>query len=131
MKNTCDCGFITELCQLQSQTSAENLLTTHRRRDSMWAVRHMNYSLNWNNYGTEFLLGIWVTDQRASKFLLNATSAIMWNEREFCTHSPKWCCWIEFVIESTIIETWQGFGLTWFQIYFTIFFLSKVCLFCI
>lgn len=65
--------------------------------DSMWAARHMNYGPSWNNNGAKFLLGVWLTDQRASLFLLNETSAIMWNEGEFCTYFPQvllfnWIC---------------------------------------
>lgn len=111
MKNTFNNCFIAEFCLSQSQTYTQKPTDSHAR-DWMWALRYMKYSRSWNNWGSEFLLGIWVTDQRITLSLLNETSPITWERDSVLLPSSGECwftlCWLSC---NRVCSNWNKEGL--------------------
>lgn len=95
MKNTFNHCFITKFC-VEQKSDLYLKPADSRGTNPMWALQFMNYSLSWNDYGSEFLLGICVTDQRLTVLQLKETLPITRNRDSVLLPSSGAHRWLSF-----------------------------------
>lgn len=83
MKNTFDHFYAAEFCLSQSQTLTENQLTAMEKTEK-------KLQPSWNNYGSEFLPAVWLTDQWLFIAVKGDIAHYMKTKR-LCTFPLKWC----------------------------------------